>query len=81
MMTRRMLGAGWIRDGNRMVQIFIGWHVDPEFVAADGQPKDLQSTGLSGSLSSRFEAICWGSATCEREICLGAGVYMIHDEI
>jgi len=40
------------RDGNRMAQILTGWHVDPEFVAADGQPKDLQSTGLSESLPS-----------------------------
>jgi len=40
------------RDGNRMAQILTGWHVDPEFIAADGQPKDLQSSGLSESLPS-----------------------------
>jgi hypothetical protein len=44
--------SGVSRGGNRMAQILTGWHVDPEFVGEDGQPKDLQMTGPSGSLSS-----------------------------
>jgi hypothetical protein len=44
--------SGASRGGNRMAQILTGWHADPEFVGEDGQPKDLQMTGPSGSLSS-----------------------------
>jgi len=38
--------------GNQISRILTGWHVDPEFIDADGQPKDLQATGPSGSLAS-----------------------------
>ena len=44
--------SGASRGGNRMAQILTGWHADPEFVGEDGQPKDLQMTGPSGSLSN-----------------------------
>jgi len=44
--------SGIGEKGNRMAQILTGWHVDPEFVGDDGQPKDLRTTGPSGSLHS-----------------------------
>jgi len=44
--------SGASRGGNRMAQILTGWHADPDFVGEDGQPKDLEMTGPSGSLSS-----------------------------
>ena len=43
---------GASRGANRMAQILTGWHVDPEFIGVDGQPKDLHMTGPSGSFSS-----------------------------
>jgi hypothetical protein len=39
-------------QGNRISQVLTGWHVDREFVDADGQPKVLGATGPTGSLSS-----------------------------
>jgi len=44
--------SGISEEGNRMAQILTGWHVDPDFVGDDGQPKDLRTTGPSGSLHS-----------------------------
>jgi hypothetical protein len=41
-----------LRQGNRISRILTGWHVDPEFQNEDGQPKDLPSTGPTGSLFS-----------------------------
>ena len=38
-------------QGNQISRILTGWHVDSEFVDAEGQPKDLPPTGPSGSLS------------------------------
>ena len=40
------------RQGNRISRILTGWHVDPEFLDEDGQPKDLPATGPTESLSS-----------------------------
>ncbi len=40
------------REGNRIARILTGWHVDPEFTDAEGQPKDLLATGPSESLPS-----------------------------
>ena len=40
------------QHGNQISQILTGWHVDPEFVDASGQPKDLPVTGPKGSLDS-----------------------------
>lgn len=39
-------------QSSRISQILSGWHLDPEFVGKNGQPKDLPSTGPSGSLSA-----------------------------
>ncbi len=39
------------RRGNRISQILTGWHVDPEFTDATGQPKELPPTGATGSWS------------------------------
>ena len=41
-----------LRQGNRISKILTGWHVDPEFLGEDGRPKDLLTTGPTGSLSS-----------------------------
>lgn len=43
--------ANYERQGNRMALILTGWHVDPEFVGKNGEPKDLPLEGRSGSLS------------------------------
>jgi len=40
------------RRGNRISEILSAWHLDAEFVDATGQPKDLPSTGPTGSLST-----------------------------
>ncbi len=40
------------RKGNRISQILTAWHIDKEFIDAQGQPKDLPATGPSGSMSS-----------------------------
>ncbi|MFT5501393.1 MAG: hypothetical protein ACI88G_001530 [Woeseiaceae bacterium] len=40
------------RRGNRISEILTAWHLDAEFTDATGQPKDLPSTGPTGSLSS-----------------------------
>jgi len=40
------------RRGNRIARILTGWHVDPDFLDAEGRPKDLHSNGESESLSS-----------------------------
>lgn len=42
--------AGELR-GNQISRILTGWHLDPEFTDAAGQPKDLPATGPSGSLT------------------------------
>ncbi|HSN52661.1 MAG TPA: DUF6502 family protein [Woeseiaceae bacterium] len=38
-------------QGNQISRILTGWHLDPEFTDAAGQPKDLPATGPSGSLT------------------------------
>ena len=40
------------RQGNRISEILTAWHMDSEFTDETGQPKDLPSTGLTGSLSA-----------------------------
>jgi len=40
------------RRGNRISEILTAWHMDAEFTDAAGQPKDLPSTGPTGSLST-----------------------------
>jgi len=37
-------------QSSRISQILSGWHLDPEFLGANGRPKDLPPTGPSGSL-------------------------------
>ena len=37
--------------GNQISRILTGWHVDSEFVAESGRPKDLPATGPTGSFS------------------------------
>lgn len=39
-------------QSSRISQILSGWHLDPEFLGKNGQPKDLPLTGPSGSLSA-----------------------------
>jgi hypothetical protein len=41
-----------LRQGNRISKILTGWHVDPEFLDAEGQPVTLPATGPARSLSS-----------------------------
>ena len=36
--------------GNQISRILTGWHVDPEFLDSDGQPRDLPPAGASASL-------------------------------
>jgi len=38
-------------QGNQLSRVLTGWHVDDEFTDDNGQPKDLPSTGPSGSLT------------------------------
>ena len=38
-------------QGNQISRVLTGWHVDKEFTDANGQPKDLQPTGQTGSFS------------------------------
>jgi hypothetical protein len=40
------------RRGNRISEILTAWHMDAEFTDDAGQPKDLPSTGPTGSLSA-----------------------------
>ena len=40
------------RRGNRISQVLTGWHVDDEFTNDLGEPKDLPTTGPTGSLSA-----------------------------
>jgi len=42
--------------GNRISRILSGWHVDAEFIDAHGQPKDLPTTGPTGSLARLLKA-------------------------
>jgi hypothetical protein len=39
-------------QGNQISRILTGWHLDPEFTDEAGRPKDLPTTGPSGSLTA-----------------------------